>query len=225
MRVSEIGSATGAIKRPFQTAQPMACVRLARPSQRTIGLRRASLWRSSVGPISRWQSYTRKLPIKNGSPRAQCICSTRRIGINREQKCVPLSAPVGLFPGSTSKIKYIKNGWWAREDSNLQPSGYEPLALTIELRARATRAPARPDGFIATQTHDRLNDEGYATICHRLLMRPPQPGTSESGRSFTLGNDRDLHQQPDVRRGRSREAWRADASLRARRFVPVENAC
>jgi hypothetical protein len=27
-------------------------------------------------------------------------------------------------------------GWWAREDSNLQPSGYEPLALTIELRAR-----------------------------------------------------------------------------------------
>src|SRR5215831_11903299 len=25
--------------------------------------------------------------------------------------------------------------WWAREDSNLQPSGYEPLALTIELRA------------------------------------------------------------------------------------------
>jgi hypothetical protein len=26
--------------------------------------------------------------------------------------------------------------WWAREDSNLQPSGYEPLALTIELRAR-----------------------------------------------------------------------------------------
>jgi hypothetical protein len=30
--------------------------------------------------------------------------------------------------------------WWAREDSNLQPSGYEPLALTIELRARAGRA-------------------------------------------------------------------------------------
>jgi hypothetical protein len=25
--------------------------------------------------------------------------------------------------------------WWARQDSNLQPSGYEPLALTIELRA------------------------------------------------------------------------------------------
>ena len=34
--------------------------------------------------------------------------------------------------------------WWAREDSNLQPSGYEPLALTIELRARTDRG-GRPD--------------------------------------------------------------------------------
>jgi hypothetical protein len=25
--------------------------------------------------------------------------------------------------------------WWAWQDSNLQPSGYEPLALTIELQA------------------------------------------------------------------------------------------
>src|SRR5262245_20050133 len=25
--------------------------------------------------------------------------------------------------------------WWARQDSNLQPDGYEPLALTIELQA------------------------------------------------------------------------------------------
>ena len=27
-------------------------------------------------------------------------------------------------------------GWWARQDSNLQPDGYEPSALTIELHAR-----------------------------------------------------------------------------------------
>ena len=32
--------------------------------------------------------------------------------------------------------------WWARENSNLQPSGYEPLALTIELRARRRRTVA-----------------------------------------------------------------------------------
>ena len=33
--------------------------------------------------------------------------------------------------------------WWARQDSNLQPSGYEPLALTIELRARYARRARR----------------------------------------------------------------------------------
>ena len=27
--------------------------------------------------------------------------------------------------------------WWARQDSNLEPDGYEPSALTIELRAHA----------------------------------------------------------------------------------------
>ena len=29
--------------------------------------------------------------------------------------------------------------WWVREDSNLQPDGYEPSALTIELRTRRGR--------------------------------------------------------------------------------------
>lgn len=26
--------------------------------------------------------------------------------------------------------KMMKSDWWARQDSNLQPSGYEPPALT-----------------------------------------------------------------------------------------------
>jgi hypothetical protein len=26
--------------------------------------------------------------------------------------------------------------WWARQGSNLRPTGYEPVALTTELRAR-----------------------------------------------------------------------------------------
>ena len=29
----------------------------------------------------------------------------------------------------------IENGWWARQDSNLQPDRYERPALTIELQA------------------------------------------------------------------------------------------
>ena len=30
----------------------------------------------------------------------------------------------------------VRDVWWARQDSNLEPGGYEPPALTIELRAR-----------------------------------------------------------------------------------------
>jgi hypothetical protein len=36
----------------------------------------------------------------------------------------------------TSRERRCARNWWAREDSNLQPSDYEPHALTIELRAR-----------------------------------------------------------------------------------------
>src|SRR5690606_10065408 len=48
------------------------------------------------------------------------------------------------IPGAGfSGQKYNKNNgskgqWWARRDSNPQPSGYEPPALTIELQARRT---------------------------------------------------------------------------------------
>src|SRR5262249_27492775 len=37
--------------------------------------------------------------------------------------------------GAAAFSRCASAGWWAREDPNLPPSGYEPLALTIELRA------------------------------------------------------------------------------------------
>jgi hypothetical protein len=37
----------------------------------------------------------------------------------------------------TQRSSVMRNEWWARQESNLRPSGYEPVALTIELRARA----------------------------------------------------------------------------------------
>src|SRR6516162_9592733 len=46
------------------------------------------------------------------------------------------------IPTAARKRLLCKTAWWARQDSNLQPSGYEPLALTIELRA--------PAAFLAT---------------------------------------------------------------------------
>ena len=47
-------------------------------------------------------------------------------------------APFAPKPGN---LRSITSAWWAREDSNLQPSGYEPPALTIELRAPRAGAP------------------------------------------------------------------------------------
>ena len=42
--------------------------------------------------------------------------------------------------------------WWAHQDSNLEPDGYEPSALTIELWA-----PTRP-GWL----------QQFAALCYRL---------------------------------------------------------
>src|SRR5262245_43681954 len=62
--------------------------------------------------------------------------------------------PVGRKPANSSlfapkpgNLRSTRNAWWAREDSNLQPSGYEPLALTIELRARRLAGGAELEHF------------------------------------------------------------------------------
>ena len=41
----------------------------------------------------------------------------------------------GLSPAKREKGLHEMTWWWARQDSNLEPDGYEPSALTIELRA------------------------------------------------------------------------------------------
>ena len=84
--------------------------------------------------------------------------------------------------------------WWAREDSNLQPSGYEPLALTIELRARrlaggaelehfgpkrkCARAIARVQSPAAASTHPASSARG-ACLTGRQGAGPPIPDASE----------------------------------------------
>ena len=37
---------------------------------------------------------------------------------------------LGVCGKKLNKIKGSVGGWWARQDSNLQPDGYEPSALT-----------------------------------------------------------------------------------------------
>ena len=57
--------------------------------------------------------------------------------------------------------------WWARQDSNLEPDGYEPSALTIELRAHAAlliaevrHANSLDDDFV--QSYPRAQQSRYA---------------------------------------------------------------
>ena len=48
-------------------------------------------------------------------------------------------------------MSVIKNQWWARQDSNLQPDRYERSALTIELQA----PPALAGNGAVTPYNDR----------------------------------------------------------------------
>ena len=59
--------------------------------------------------------------------------SARRGLSTRSSGEVRPPSPAGF--GAATFSRFASEGWWAREDSNLQPSGYEPLALTIELQA------------------------------------------------------------------------------------------
>ena len=56
--------------------------------------------------------------------------------------------PLKTGPTSPGPLRTVANNalrrenkiWWARQDSNLEPDGYEPSALTIELRAPPEQA-------------------------------------------------------------------------------------
>jgi len=83
--------------------------------------------------------------------------------------------------------------WWARQDSNLQPSGYEPLALTIELRAlrRAHPIIAMREIGIAGVRKRRIGLEhtratallNFQTACSRRSRRASRVGATPASRS------------------------------------------
>jgi len=50
--------------------------------------------------------------------------------------------------------------WWAREDSNLQPDRYERSALTVELRAHASKSTARPNTMLAHARQFHRDERG-----------------------------------------------------------------
>ena len=109
---------------------PLAPLRPARPWQ--------SWKRSSDGKVERWPRSTRAPLIAVGWRKARCTSSRER-PMNKHYPHLADKLPAPSEKVGNIKILFLR--WWAREDSNLQPSGYEPLALTIELRApKSTRA-------------------------------------------------------------------------------------
>jgi AMP nucleosidase len=57
----------------------------------------------------------------------------------REMQATARHPPSLTLPRHSSRRSASEGGWWARQDSNLEPDGYEPSALTIELRAHTRR--------------------------------------------------------------------------------------
>ena len=46
-----------------------------------------------------------------------------------------------MAPACLAEAREASEGWWARQDSNLQPDRYERPALTIELQAPPRDGP------------------------------------------------------------------------------------
>ena len=80
--------------------------------------------------------------------------------------------------------------WWARRDSNPQPSGYEPPALTIELQALGAVSGAWVPGQWFPQHGFRSNANPgepqavSASICGRCIFRGQPLEPSRAGYTY-----------------------------------------
>ncbi len=76
----------------------------------------------------------------------------------------------------------LEQKWWARRDSNPQPSGYEPPALTIELQARRGTCPV-PAG--QWQTAGGIGSSGKLFFPQDAAVIPTQSMPKKGARDET----------------------------------------
>jgi hypothetical protein len=76
----------------------------------------------------RWLRFTLALQIGADWHKARCTSSQERLTNKRYPH---LSGKLPAPRKIPSKNKLIIFAWWAREDSNLQPSGYEPFSVCL----------------------------------------------------------------------------------------------
>ena len=80
---------------------------------------------------------------RDRAPKIAAIATPRSTETARPSFEPRKSPQIGAYSSETGNRQFVQESSWARQDSNLQPSGYEPLALTIELRARYARRALR----------------------------------------------------------------------------------
>jgi hypothetical protein len=113
-----------------------ASEKLRRRGPLTLVRRWHSLRQFLVGKAAPWLRSTPELRTDADYPSKLCLSLRTISELLLSHPCMKCD----IQPRKINEISCKNRRWWAREDSNLQPSGYEPLALTIELRARVARA-------------------------------------------------------------------------------------
>ncbi len=119
-------SATGSRK----PAAPLAC-----RARRTACGRLKHAARLRMEPPRRRSTLCSDGPMGAGKARST---PARQIGQSWPDRRVVIphqSTRCGIYRKLLSCHKRLRNAWWARQDSNLQPDRYERSALTIELQA------------------------------------------------------------------------------------------
>ena len=101
--------------------------------------------------------------------------------IGRDRSHGQNAARSGHFRPNPGNLRSITSAWWAREDSNLQPSGYEPLALTIELRARRVAGRRRTRAFRAETEIRRGPRKGAPLTARREFRARRMPDRAPDG--------------------------------------------
>jgi hypothetical protein len=116
---------------------PMDCGRRSRRKWLRQVRRRTRSWPLLVtGLCQRW-SVTQGKPTRESLPTPGSQSSEQEHEVSHLNRGGTKSYRKSLH----FNVRF--SGWWAREDSNLQPDRYERPALTIELRALATAAGHR----------------------------------------------------------------------------------
>src|SRR3979409_2064804 len=78
-----------------------------------------------------------KIKVPIGAPNCSCTVSES----DREHKRTPIRGFLRAF----GNLRISRTAWWAREDSTLQPNGYESPRASVEFRSRTRRVRDQTD--------------------------------------------------------------------------------